>query len=315
MILSVSRRTDIPHYYWDWFIQRMKEGFLYVRNPVNYHQVSKILLTPETVDGFVFWSKYPVMAARALDAVKDYPYYIQFTITGYGTEAEPGLPSKEKEILPLFRGLADKLGRERLIWRYDPIFFSNTYTPEYHIRQFGRMASYLDGYTDRVVVSFMDFYEKTLRNTGGLGILPFERDACYALLEELAQIAAAHHMELYTCAEKLDFHDARLRQVRPGSCIDRQLFERLTGMTVCGKKDRNQRAECGCIESIDIGAYDTCPTGCRYCYANVSCKRNTAPAGETGAVHEALLSGHIGPEDQITQRRMSSVLDNQYRLF
>lgn len=123
MIISASRRTDIPNYYSEWFYNRIKEGFLYVRNPMNAHQISEIKITPEIVDCIVFWTKNPLPMMSRLDELKDYPYYFQFTLTGYGKDVEANLPNKKTEMIPVFQELAEKIGKEKVIWRYDPIFF------------------------------------------------------------------------------------------------------------------------------------------------------------------------------------------------
>ena len=136
MILSVSRRTDIPNYYSDWFIARIKEGFLYVRNPMNAHQISKIDLSPEVVDCIVFWTKNPANMIEKLEDLQKYMYYFQFTMTGYGKDVEPNLPNKREELIPTFKRLSEKIGKERVIWRYDPILISKRYTIDYHLKAF-----------------------------------------------------------------------------------------------------------------------------------------------------------------------------------
>lgn len=124
MILSVSRRTDIPNYYSEWFLNRIREGFLYVRNPMNPRQISRIDLSPETTDCIVFWTKNPAPMLDRLEELKDYAYYFQFTLTGYGRDVEPNLPDKRKVLIPVFRALSEKIGKEKVIWRYDPIFLT-----------------------------------------------------------------------------------------------------------------------------------------------------------------------------------------------
>ena len=136
MILSVSRRTDIPNYYSEWFFNRIKEGFVYVRNPMNAHHVSKIDITPEVVDCIVFWTKNPEPMLRRLDELSPYDYYFQFTLTGYGKDIECGVPQKKDRMIPVFQELSQKTGRQRVIWRYDPIIFTKKYTPEYHLKAF-----------------------------------------------------------------------------------------------------------------------------------------------------------------------------------
>ena len=140
MILSASRRTDIPNYYSEWFFNRIKEGFLYVRNPMNAHQISRIQITPEVVDCIVFWTKNSAPMLQRLDEIKAYQYYFQFTLTGYGNDVEVHLPDKKTGMIPIFQKLSDKIGRQRVIWRYDPIFFSDRYTREYHLKAFRQIA-------------------------------------------------------------------------------------------------------------------------------------------------------------------------------
>lgn len=140
MILSVSRRTDIPCYYSEWFFNRIKEGFVYVRNPMNEHQVSKIDITPEVVDCIVFWSKNPQPMLTRLEELKDYDYYFQFTLTGYGKDVECNIPHKKEKMLPIFQELSRKIGSKKVIWRYDPIIFTKKYTPEYHLNAFEQIA-------------------------------------------------------------------------------------------------------------------------------------------------------------------------------
>ncbi len=168
MILSVSRRTDIPNYYSRWFINRLKSGYLYVRNPMNPHQVSRIDLSPEVVDCIVFWTKNPENMIGQLEELREYMYYFQFTLTGYGREVEPNLPDKREKLIPVFRQLSEKIGRQRVIWRYDPIFISRKYTVEYHLKAFAEIAVRLADYTVRVVISSMDLYAKTKRIAAGL---------------------------------------------------------------------------------------------------------------------------------------------------
>ena len=160
MVLSVSRRTDIPNYYAEWFYNRIKEGFLYVRNPMNSHQISKINLSPDVVDCIVFWTKNPENMLLGLDKLRDYSYYFQFTLTGYGRDIEPGIPHKRKYMIEVFRRLSDMIGHDRVVWRYDPILFNDRYTQAYHLKAFREIAENLRGYTDRVVISFVDLYAK-----------------------------------------------------------------------------------------------------------------------------------------------------------
>ena len=140
MILSASRRTDIPNYYSEWLLNRIKEGYLYVRNPMNPHQGSKIILSPDVIDCIIFWTKNPEPMISRLDGLDSYKYYFQFTLTGFGNDVEFNVPHKKKYMIPIFQKLSRKIGSERVIWRYDPIFFTDKYTPEYHLKSFEYIA-------------------------------------------------------------------------------------------------------------------------------------------------------------------------------
>lgn len=299
MILSVSRRTDIPNYYADWFLERLKQGYLDVRNPVNAHQISRISLDPQLIDCIVFWSKNPENLMKRLSELEEYLYYFQFTFTGYGPAIEPGLPDGE-HLIGLFQKLATQIGSKRVVWRYDPIFFNEIYTLEYHLEAFRRTAKALQGYTERVIISFMDFYAKTRRNTEGLGIRPMEEEEMRILAEGLATIAREYGLFISTCAEEIDLSPEGIEH---GSCIDKKLIQELAGGQICGKQDKNQRKICGCMESIDVGTYHTCLTGCKYCYANFSPQR-VAKTVEAYDLYSSMLCASLQPGDEIKVRPM-----------
>lgn len=311
MILSVSRRTDIPNYYSDWFLNRIKAGFLYVRNPMNPQQISRIDLSPEVTDCIVFWTKNPSNMMERLDELQDYKYYFQFTITGYGRDIEPNLPDKRNELISSFRKLSEKIGEDRVIWRYDPISLSQKYTMEYHLKAFAEIAKRLSGYTQKVVISFVDLYAKTQRNMAGLDIKEISNHDMLVMAEKLAVIAEKYHLEIESCAEKIDLQSAGIHH---GSCIDRGLIEKILGCKLTAGKDKNQREECGCIESVEVGTYNTCLNGCRYCYANFSEEK----VGEGVRVYDVdspLLCGNIGPDDKITDRKVKSFKERQISFF
>ena len=302
MIISISRRTDIPAFYADWFYNRLRAGYLLVRNPMNLRNVSKVRLTADVVDAFVFWTKNPLPMARRLDELAVYPYYFQFTLTGYGTDIEPGVPDKRRVLLPAFKDLAARLGKKRVIWRYDPIFFSVKYTPEYHLACFEVLAAELHNSTERCVISFMDSYRNTKRNAQQLDAIEYGSEELYVFAGQLAGIAAKYGLKLQTCADGMDL---TALGITPSACIDKVLLEDIGGFKLDVKKDANQRAECCCAASIDIGAYNTCPGGCLYCYANYN-----APLVQTniGAHNKTspLLSGTLTPQDVLTERKMKS---------
>lgn len=302
MIISVSRRTDIPAFYADWFYNRLRAGYVLVRNPMNLHSVSKVRLTADVVDAFVFWTKNPLPMARLLDELAEYPYYFQFTLTGYGAEIEPGVPDKRSVLVPAFKDLAVRIGKKRVIWRYDPIFFSVKYTPEYHLMCFEALAAELHNSTERCVISFMDTYRNTKRNEQQLGAIEPSSEELHVFAGQLARIAAKYGIKLQTCAESMDL---TAFGITSSACIDKAQLEDIGGFELDVKKDANQRAECCCAASIDIGTYNTCPGGCLYCYANYNAslvQTNIASHDKTSP----LLSGTLTPQDVLTERKMKS---------
>ncbi len=311
MILSVSRRTDIPNYYSEWFINRIKEGYLYVRNPMNAHQISRIDLSPDVVDCIVFWTKNPEKMIGQLDYLRDYMYYFQFTLTGYGKDVEPNLPNKRDKLISVFQRLSEKIGKQKVIWRYDPIFISRKYTADYHLKAFEEIAGSLADYTERVVISFIDFYIKTQRNTNGLDMEEITDETMVYLAKQMKKIASNHHLVIETCAEQIDLQDIGIQH---GSCIDKELIEKLSGCKLIGGKDKNQRKECGCLESVEVGTYNTCLNGCKYCYANDSDEKVKESLGLYDA-ESPLLCGNIGLEDKITDRKVKSLKNTQISLF
>ena len=206
MILSVSRRTDIPAFYSDWFYNRIREGFLYVRNPMNAHQISRIDLSPEVVDCIVFWSKNPTPMLERLDELERYDYYFQFTITGFGRDMEPNLPDKRAVLIPTFQQLSQRLGKERVIWRYDPIALNGQYTADYHERAFRTIADELAGYTEKAVISFVDLYAKTQRNLAGQKVRETSDGEMLELAERMVRIASERDLAVESCAEHIDLH-------------------------------------------------------------------------------------------------------------
>ena len=266
MIVSVSRRTDIPAFYSDWFFHRLREGYAVTRNPMNPKQLRRVELTPDTVDGFVFWSKNPAPMLPKLELLREYPYYFQFTLNPYGENIEPGLPSVE-ERLETFCRLSERLGSQRVIWRYDPIFLSPEFPMEYHIRQFERMAKSLSGKTEQCVISFVDPYAKKAKNFQKYHIRELIAEEMSTIAAEFSRVAKAYSLRLQTCAELIDLEQYGIVH---GKCVDAALLSQIVGKPITAGKDSGQRKACGCAPSVDIGAYHTCPHGCKYCYASGS---------------------------------------------
>lgn len=264
MIISASRRTDIPARFSPWLFRRFREGYALVRNPMNPSIVTRADLRPEAVDGLVLWTKDPRPMLGELQRLEAYPYYFQFTITPYGRDVEPGLPDKE-ELMDCFVRLSELIGRERVIWRYDPILLAPGYDWDFHLREFERMARRLSPYTEKCVFSFLDSYRCMARAMRELGVQYSSEDRQIGMARELQRIAAGYGLCLETCAEPLELSQYGIGRAR---CVDPELLSRIAGWPVRAGKDPSQRRECGCAKSLDIGAYSTCLNRCRYCYAN-----------------------------------------------
>lgn len=266
MIISASRRTDLPAFYGGWFMERLRAGYCLVRNPFNPGQVRRVDLTPPAVDCFVFWSKNPAPFLKKLPYLREYPYYFHFTLNPYGRDLEPHLPPK-KELVKTFRRLAGICGPERVFWRYDPVILTNRITPEHHYRWFTVLARELAGATGKVVFSFLCMYQKCRRNLRDFAVREPDAAVRQEIARTFAGIARTHGLAVAACAEPLDLTACG---VEKGRCVDARLVTVLSGRPVKDGKDRHQRPACGCAPSVDIGAYNTCPHLCRYCYANYS---------------------------------------------
>ncbi|MBE5965514.1 MAG: DUF1848 domain-containing protein [Lachnospiraceae bacterium] len=311
MILSVSRRTDIPNYYSDWFYERIKDGYLYVRNPINIHQISKININPDVVDCIVFWTKNPMPMMKRLDELNKYKYYFQFTLTGYGKDIEPNVPHKKNNMISTFIELSNKIGKNKVIWRYDPILINDTYTLEYHEKAFKQIAEQLHLYTNKVVISFIDLYTKTQRNTKDLSIKDISSSSMHEIAGIFSNIAKQYNLKIESCAEKVELSQYGISH---GSCIDKITIEDIIGSKLICDKDKNQRIECGCVESIDIGTYNTCKNGCKYCYANFN-DNKVIENSKLFDINSPLLCSTISEKDVINERNVKSIRDNQLSLF
>jgi DNA repair photolyase len=266
MIISASRRTDIPAFYSDWFFNSIKEGFVLVSNPMNPRQVRKVDLNPEVVDCIVFWTKNPAPIIDRLPLLSKYNYYFQFTLTPYGKDLEPSLPAKS-ELIKQFKRLSKLLGPQRVIWRYDPIIVTKKYSVAYHIESFRKMTAELAPYTRRCVISFVDIYQKNKKALDRIAVEPLLEPDMRKVAYAMANIARKNKLELVSCAEKVDLEEYGIEH---GRCIDNKLIAEICGHDLDLKKDNGQRLECGCVKSVDIGAYHTCRHGCLYCYANLN---------------------------------------------
>lgn len=312
MIISASRRTDIPAFYSQWFFNRIKEGYALVPSPYNPKMVSKVRLNPSVVDCFVFWTKNPAPMINKLDRLQDYKYYFQFTLNPYGEKLENNLPSIDKRI-DTFKRLSDKIGKEKVIWRYDPILTNEEFNVSFHKETFARIADGLKDHTERCMLGFIDHYQHIRSAVRQFNIGPLKMED----IEEMAisfkkTMEAYPSIEMDTCTVKVDL---RHLGIPTGLCIDKGLIERIIGYPILAKKDKNQRHVCNCIESIDIGTYESCLNGCIYCYA-IKGNYNTVEYNmKKHDKNSPLLIGHLAEDDVVKDREMKSLRNSQYSLF
>lgn len=303
MIISASRRTDIPAFYSDWFINRLTEGYVLSRNPMNYSQVSKINLAPDLTDCIVFWTKDPKNLLDKLTKIDDmgYRYYFQFTLTPYGMDIEKNLRDK-KEIVETFQQLSIRLGKNRVLWRYDPIILNNQLTSSYHIEQFEHFCEQLSGYSRICTISFVDMYAKLEKNVKNKLIRNITDEEMFQIAEAFSGIGRKYDFEIRACCEALDLTRFGIKN---SSCIDQETIEAVCGYGIDSGRDGNQRTGCGCMQSIDIGAYNTCRHNCIYCYANYnekSVQSNCLNHHEKGE----FLIGRVRDIDIIKERKVIS---------
>ncbi|GLQ05267.1 DUF1848 domain-containing protein [Sneathiella chinensis] len=264
-VISASYKTDIPAFYGNWFSRRMAAGWVAVRNPFNGH-LSKISLRPDAVSGFVFWTRNAGPFLPVLNALVAgrFPFYFQFTITGYPRLLEPSVLSRDQAIDQVLR-LAERYGPAAVVWRYDPILLSDLTPEAFHQQTFADISAALAGAVDEVVVSFTRFYRKTSLNLrrveAGAGLAFRDPDATekQALLDRLSSVAAAHGQTLTLCTQPELAGPA-------AACISADRLAAMGG-TGFSRKIQGNRDGCLCVQSRDIGAYDSCAQGCVYCYA------------------------------------------------
>lgn len=263
MIINTGQRTDIPAFYSKWFMNRIREGFVMVRNPYYPTQVTRYSLSPKVVDIIGFCTKNPHPMIQYLDELSKYRQFWYITITAFGRDLEPNVPHVDK-IIEDFKTISNKIGKQAMGWRYTPIIINETYPLERHIRAFEYIASKLEGYTDLAVFGFVDLYDKLKRNH------PEIKDAAdeykIRLAKEFKNIAEKHHLELRLCSKEKWLKEYG---IDVDGCMRLEDYERAGQIKLTpNKKMQARKGYCACFLSNDIGAYNTCMHLCTYCYAN-----------------------------------------------
>ena len=302
MIVNVGGRTDIVNYYTTWLINRLKEGYVYSRNPLFTNNVSKISLNPKDVDCLMFCSKnYKPIIKYMKDINKKYRIICHYTITAYEKDVEPNVPTIEESIKTL-KELSKIVGKEKVLWRYDPILLTEKYTIQRHIETFEYMAKEISPYVQRCIFSFVEMYKKLKYNMPE--IIPFTEEDRTKILENIGKIAKKYKLFIQTCGTDENYEKYGIHL---SGCTTTEILEKANHVKYKEVKAKGMRKGCHCIPSRDIGAYDTCLNGCKYCYAN------TRPelAKENIKLHDknsSILSGDINKTDKITEVKNTSFI-------
>ncbi len=299
MIISASRRTDIPAFYPDWFMRRIKAGYVDIINPFNPSQRRTVDLSPESVDAIVFWTRNAAPTLRHLGDLdnRGYKYIFLYTITAYPRELEENLPML-KSAVDTFKKLSDRIGAQRIIWRYDPIILSSITDENFHNDNFRNIAGELSRYTNRVIISFVDLYKKVqsrfikLGNEKDVYFFDKNKEICNKIASGFKEISESYGMQIQSCAEETDLSAAG---IKPGSCIDSDYINNIFNLEIPYKKDPGQRKRCLCSHSVDIGSYNTCGYRCLYCYAITSFEKS---AENMKRIDKSGSSLYVGKEDR-----------------
>ena len=294
MILFASGRTDIPAFYSNWFINRVKAGFVDVRNPFNQKLVSRINFSD--VDLIMFCSKNPLPMIDKLDILK-VPVLFHVTITPYGKEIEPNIPDK-RLIIEGVKKLSLVLGIDNVVVRYDPIFLSDKYNVDYHIRAFDKLCKNLNGYVNKIIVSFMDEYKNVRSNKNILKYRTFTREDYKKIGEDFSKIAMDNGMSVQTCFEDNDLTQYGFIK---GECLSHELAYILTGKKFKSSNVRKEK-KCECVQMVDIGDYNSCMHMCKYCYANYD-EKAVSSNFERHDDNSSLLIGSVQSDDVIKVRK------------
>ena len=294
MILNISGRTDIPAFYSDWLMNRLEEGFIDVRNPFNPKMVSRIMM--DDVDLLFFCTKNPI---PMLDKIKDIKKKIYFhvTLTSYKKDIEPNLPPK-KEIIEAIKKISDMIGKENIVVRYDPVFINKEYSLEYHVKSFDKICELLDGYVNKILISFIDDYKNVRNNYNVLKYRKLNENDYKVIGTSFSQSAKKHNIVVHTCAEERNLTEYGFIK---DECLSKELALKLTGK-VYKKWKARKNVPCECVEMVDIGVYNSCKHYCKYCYANFDEKQVNDNYNKHNP-KSSLLIGELSSDDIIKIRK------------
>lgn len=294
MILNVSGRTDIVAFYTDWFMNRYKEGYVDVRNPFNPKLVSRIYF--KDVDAIMFCTKNPIPILDRIEEI-DKPILFHITLTPYKKDIEPNVISKDK-IIEAIKKLSGIIGKDNIVIRYDPVFISDKYNLEYHVRAFDRVCSLLEGYVGKILISFIDNYKNVRKNNKVINYREFTENDYMVIGSEFSKSAHKYNMILHTCFEDRNLVEYGFDK---GECLSHELAYKLTGKIYKEEWSARKERKCHCVKMVDIGVYNSCKHFCKYCYANY----DEELVNRNYMVHDpnsSLLIGNLEKDDIIKER-------------
>ena len=310
MIINVGGRTDIVNYYTPWLLNRLEEGYAYSRNPFARENVYKLSLKSEDVDCLLFCSKnYKPILKHIGDIDEKYNILCNYTITAYGKDIEPKVPSINQSIKTLKR-LSDIVGVNKILWRYDPILLTEKYTVEKHLETFEYMAEKISPLVYRCIFSFVDMYKKVEENMPE--IIPFTDEDKVKLLKGIGEISKKYNLYTQTCATNESYERYG---IHAAGCTTREILEQAHNVVYKNVKGTGIRENCHCIPSRDIGAYNSCLSECKYCYAN----RKPDIPKKVIKMHDEkspLLLGQLKENDRLIETKIISYIEpKQTTLF
>lgn len=309
MIINTGQRTDIPAFYSKWFMNRIREGYVLVRNPYYPSLVTKFLLNPDVVDVIGFCTKNPRPMFKYLDELKPFGQFWYISITGFDKDIEPNVPSID-QVIEDFKFLSYKVGKNAIALRYTPIIINEKYTLQRHIDTFEYITSKLESYTSLAVFGFVDIYDKLKRNHPE--IIDCDDSLKFIIAKEFLKIANKHHMELRLCSKEKWLSSYG---IDVNGCMRLEDYERAIGFSLTPtKKMEARRGYCTCYLSNDIGSYNSCLHLCSYCYAN----GNPNLVLSNFKKHDEdspFLIGNISPDDKIRLAKQESWKEIQGKLF
>ncbi len=309
MIINTGQRTDIPAFYSKWFINRIREGFVLVRNPYYPKTVTKFLLNPDVVDVIGFCTKNPRPMFKYLDEIKEFGQFWYISITGFEKDYETNVPAID-QVIEDFIYLSNKIGKDKVAWRYTPIIINDKYTKERHIKTFEYIAKRLEGYTNLVAYGFVDIYPKLQKNHPE--IKDTDDLTKIEITKEFKEIAKRYNMNLRLCSKEKWLKEFG---IDVDGCMRLEDYEKAINSNLILKKRMDARkGYCSCLISNDIGMYNCCPHLCRYCYANGN-KDLVISNFNMHDENSPLLLGNINEDDIIKEAKQESYKDIQLSLF